>query len=427
MMGWSLFLIFFVVAFLGLPIALALVAAATIPLALFTNTSLMVIPQRIFVSMDSFSLMALPFFMIAGGLMVEGGVSRRLVNMANSLVGHLPGGLAVVAFVASAFMGAISGSATATVIAIGSIVVPAMIEAGYDKKFSVTTCATAGFLGTIIPPSIPMVTYSVTTGASTGDVFTGGILPGILLVILMSIWGVIYGKKHVPITHKFSLRAVGKSFLEGIWSLLMPIIILGGIYGGIFTPTEAAAVACLYGLIVGFFLYRELNWKKVYKIMKDSAVSSAMVMFIVAAAGAFGFVMTQANIPTKMSQFIIGLSDNKIVLLLLINLLLLFMGTFMETNAAILIVSPIFVPICQAFDIDLVHFGVMMVVNLSMGMVTPPLGVNLFVGARLVEGITVKDIINRHLFIYLGLALIGLLLVTFIPEIVLFLPSLAGG
>ena len=427
MMGWSLFLIFFVVAFLGLPIALALVVAATIPLALFTNTSLMVIPQRIFVSMDSFSLMALPFFMIAGGLMVEGGVSRRLVNMANSLVGHLPGGLAVVAFVASAFMGAISGSATATVIAIGSIVVPAMIEAGYDKRFSVTTCATAGFLGTIIPPSIPMVTYSVTTGASTGDVFSGGIIPGIMLAALMSVWGVIYGKRHVPITHKFSLRAVGKSFLEGIWSLLMPIIILGGIYGGIFTPTEAAAVACLYGLIVGFFLYRELNWKKLYKIMKDSAVSSAMVMFIVAAAGAFGFVMTQANIPTKMSQFIIGLSDNKIVLLLLINLLLLFMGTFMETNAAILIVSPIFVPICQAFNIDLVHFGVMMVVNLSMGMVTPPLGVNLFVGARLVEGMTVKDIINRHLFIYLGLALIGLLLVTFIPEIVLFLPSLAGG
>ena len=427
MMGWSLFLIFFVVAFLGLPIALALVAAATIPLALFTNTSLMVIPQRIFVSMDSFSLMALPFFMIAGGLMVEGGVSRRLVDMANSLVGHLPGGLAVVAFVASAFLGAISGPAPATVIAIGSIVVPAMIEAGYDKRFSVTTCATAGFLGTIIPPSIPMVTYSVTTGASTGDVFSGGIIPGIMLAALMSVWGVIYGKRHVPITHKFSLRAVGKSFLEGIWSLLMPIIILGGIYGGIFTPTEAAAVACLYGLIVGFFLYRELNWKKVYKIMKDSAVSSAMVMFIVAAAGAFGFVMTQANIPTKMSQFIIGLSDNKIVLLLLINLLLLFMGTFMETNAAILIVSPIFVPICQAFDIDLVHFGVMMVVNLSMGMVTPPLGVNLFVGARLVEGMTVKDIINRHLFIYLGLALIGLLLVTFIPEIVLFLPSLAGG
>lgn len=426
MMGWSLFLIFFAVAFIGLPIALALVAASSIPLVLFTNTSLMVIPQRIFVSMDSFSLMALPFFMIAGGLMVEGGVSKRLVDMANSLVGHIPGGLAVVAFVASAFMGAISGSATATVIAIGSIVVPAMIKAGYDKRFSVTTCATAGFLGTIIPPSIPMVTYSVTTGASTGDVFMGGIIPGVLLVALMSIWSVIYGKKHVPSTHKFSWKEVVRSFKEGIWSLLMPVIILGGIYGGIFTPTEAAAVACFYGLLVGFFIYRELNWKKVYKIMKDSAVSSAMVMFIVAAAGAFGFVMTKANIPTKMSNWIISLSDNKVVLLLLINLLLLFMGTFMETNAAILIVSPIFVPICQAFGIDLVHFGVMMVVNPSMGMVTPPLGVNLFVGARLAEGMTVKDVINRHLFIYLGLALIGLLLITFIPQIVLFLPSLAS-
>lgn len=425
-MGVSLFLIFFVVAFLGLPIALALVAASAIPIAIFTSTSLMVIPQRIFVAMDSFSLMALPFFMIAGGLMVEGGVSRRLVNMANSLVGQLPGGLAVVAFVASAFMGAISGSATATVIAIGSIVVPAMIEAGYDKRFAVTTCSTAGFLGTIIPPSIPMVTYSVTTGASTGDVFTGGILPGVILVVLMSIWSVIYGKKHVKTTYKFTWRAVGKAFKEGIWSLLMPVIILGGIYGGIFTPTEAAAVACLYGLIVGFVIYRELSWKKVYKILKDSAVSSAMVMFIVAAAGAFGFVMTKANIPTKMSNWIISLSDNKIVLLLLINLLLLFIGTFMETNAAILIVAPIFIPICQAFHIDLVHFGVMMVVNLSMGMVTPPLGVNLFVGARLAEGMTVKDVINRHLFIYLGLALIGLLLITFIPQIVLFLPGLAA-
>lgn len=425
-MGASLFLIFFVVAFLGLPIALALVAAASVPLAIFTNTSLMVIPQRIFVSMDSFSLMALPFFMIAGGLMVEGGVSKRLVDMANSLVGHLPGGLAVVAFVASAFMGAISGSATATVIAIGSIVVPAMIEAGYDKRFAVTTCSTAGFLGTIIPPSIPMVTYSVTTGASTGDVFSGGIIPGILLVILMSIWSVIYGKKHVQTTYKFSFHNVVKSFAAGIWSLLMPIVILGGIYGGIFTPTEAAAVACLYGLIVGFFIYRELNWKKVYKIMKESAVSSAMVMFIVAAAGAFGFVMTKANIPTKMSNWIISLSDNKIVLLLLINILLLFIGTFMETNAAILIVAPIFVPICQTFGIDLVHFGVMMIVNLSMGMVTPPLGVNLFVGARLVNGMSVKDVVNRHLFIYLGLALIGLLMVTFIPQIVLFLPNLAG-
>ncbi len=424
-MTYSLFLIFFAIAFLGVPIAVSLIAASAIPLYFFTTTAMTVVPQRIFVAMDSFSLMALPFFMIAGGLMVEGGVSKRLVDFANSIVGSLPGGLAIVAFVASAFMGAISGSATATVIAIGSIVVPAMIEAGYDKRFAITTCSTAGFLGTIIPPSIPMVTYSVTTGASTGDVFTGGIIPGCILVILMSIWSYIYGKRHVKTTHVFSLAEVWRTFIKAIWSLLMPLIILGGIYGGIFTPTEAAAVACLYGLLVGFFIYRELTWKKVYKIMKDSVVSASMVMFIVAAAAVFGFVMTKANIPTRMSNFIIEICDSKVTLLLLINLLLLFIGTFMETNAAILIVAPIFLPICQNYDINLVHFGVMMVVNLSIGMVTPPLGVNLFVGARLVEGATVKDVINKHLFIYIGLALIGLLLITFIPEIVLFLPNLA--
>lgn len=356
--------------------------------------------------------------------MAEGGVSRRLVNFANSIVGGLPGGLAIVAFVASAFMGAISGSATATVIAIGSIVVPAMIEAGYDKRFAVTTCSVAGFLGTIIPPSIPMVTYSVTTGASTGDVFSGGIIPGCILVVLMSIWSFSYGKRHVKTNFKFSLYEVFRTFIKAIWSLLMPLIILGGIYGGIFTPTEAAAVACLYGLLVGFFIYRELTLKKLYKVMKDSVVSASMVMFIVAAAAAFGFVMTKASIPVKMSNWIISITDSKILLLLLINLLLLFIGTFMETNAAILIVAPIFIPICEAFGIDLVHFGVMMIVNLSIGIVTPPLGVNLFVGAKLIEGLTVKDVINRHLFIYIGLALIGLLIITFVEGTVLFLPNL---
>lgn len=423
-MTFSLFIIFFIVAFLGVPIAVSLVAASAIPLYLYTNTAMTVIPQRIFVALDSFSLMALPFFMIAGGLMVEGGVSKRLVNFANSIVGGLPGGLAIVAFVASAFMGAISGSATATVIAIGSIVVPAMIEAGYDKRFAVTTCATAGFLGTIIPPSIPMVTYSVTTGVSTGDVFTGGILPGVLLVVLMSIYSFFYGKKYVKSEFKFSFKEVGRTFISAIWSLLMPLIILGGIYGGVFTPTEAAAVACLYGLIIGFFVYRELNMKKLYKIMKESVVSASMVMFIVAAAAAFGFVMTKANIPTKMSNFIISITDSKFTFLLLVNALLLFIGTFMETNAAILIVAPILIPICNAFGINLVHFGVMMIVNLSIGMVTPPLGVNLFVGAKLIPGLTVKDVINRHLWFYMALALVGLFMITYIEQIVLFLPGL---
>lgn len=420
----TLFIIFFAVAFLGVPIAVSLLIAAGSSMWFFTATPMILIPQRLAVSLDSFSLMALPFFMIAGGLLVEGGVSKRIVNFANSIVGSLPGGLAIVAFVGSAFFGAISGSATATVIAMGAIVVPSMIEEGYDKIFAVTTVASAGYLGTIIPPSIPMVTYGVATGTSIGDLFTGGILPGILLCFLMSCYAYYYGKKYMVVKQKFAAKNIWITFKEAIWALLMPGIILGGIYGGIFTPTEAAAVSCLYGLLVGFLIYKELSWKKVYKILKESVVSASMVLFIVAAAAVFGFVMTKAMIPVRMSEFIIRLTDNPYVFLLLVNLLLLFMGTFMETNAAILIVAPIFIPICQKFGIDMVHFGIVMVVNLSIGMITPPLGVNLFVAAKLVPGITVGDILNKHLLRYMVASLVGLLLITYIEHFVLFLPNL---
>jgi C4-dicarboxylate transporter DctM subunit len=425
-MALSLFGIFFLIALIGIPISVALLAAAGVPLALFTDTPLTVLVQRLFVSLDSFSLMALPFFMIAGGLLEKGGVSKRIVDFANSLVGSLPGGLAIVAFVASAFFGAISGSATATVIAMGAIVVPAMIREGYDAKFAVTTIAAAGYLGTIIPPSIPMVTYGVTTGASIGDLFSGGIIPGILLTGLMSVYAYRYGKKHVKTTYVFSLKEVWRTFKNAIWALLMPLIILGGIYGGVFTPTESAAVACLYGLLVGFFIYKELTWKIVYRIMKESVINASMIMFIVGAASAFGFVMTKARIPVEMSNFIIGLTDNPFVLLLLVNVLLLFIGTFMETNAAILIIAPIFMPIIQQFGIDPVHFGVMMIVNLSIGMITPPLGVNLFVAAKLVDGVTVGQLINRHLLRYLIVSVIGLLIITYFEQVVLFLPRLFG-
>lgn len=423
-MTLPLFGIFFGLAFLGIPIAIALLLAAGIPLVIYTETPITVLVQRLFVSMDSFSLMALPFFMIAGGLLSEGGVSSRIVKFANSIVGSFHGGLAIVAFVASAIFGAISGSATATVVAMGSILVPAMIKEGYGVKFSLAAIASAGYLGTIIPPSIPMITYGVTTGASIGDLFTGGIIPGILLAGIMSIYAYFYGKKHIKTTYKFSLRQVWVSFKDAIWALLMPVIIIGGIYSGIFTPTEAAAVSCLYGVIVGFSVYKELDLKKFYNIMRGSVINASMIMFIVGAASAFGFVMTQARIPYIMSEFITSLTDNKFVFLLLVTILLLIMGTFLETNAAILIIAPIFLPMFATFGIDPVHFGILMVVNLSIGMVTPPLGVNLFVATKLVEGATVKDVINKHLFILIGLSLIGLLLVTYIPQISLFLPNL---
>lgn len=423
-MALPLFGVFIAVAIIGAPIAIALLLAAGVPLILYTDISLTVIIQRLFVSLDSFSLMALPFFMIAGGLLEKGGVSSRIIKFANSIVGGLHGGLAIVAFVASAFFGAISGSATATVVAMGAIIVPAMIKEGYDVKFSLATVATAGILGTIIPPSIPMVTYGVTTGASIGDLFTGGILPGILLTTIFSCYAYYYGKKNLSVTYQFSIKNIFITFKDAFWALLMPVIILGGIYSGKFTPTESAAVACLYGLIIAFLVYRELTWRKVYGIMKDSVVTASMIMFIVAAASAFGFVMTRAMIPTQMSNFIIGLTDNPIVLLLLINVLLLIIGTFMETNAAILIVAPVFMPIIANFGIDPVHFGVMMIINLSIGMITPPLGVNLFVASKLVDGARVSDVLNRHLFIYIAIAIIGLLLITFFEDIVLFLPAL---
>ncbi|MDN4495589.1 TRAP transporter large permease [Ureibacillus aquaedulcis] len=423
-MGLSLFGGLAGILVLGMPIAIALLIATGISVFFFSETSLIVLVQRLFVSLDSFSLMALPFFMIAGGLLEKGGVSKRIVNFANSIVGGLPGGLAIVAFVAAAFFGAISGSSTATVIAIGAILVPTMLKEGYDIRFSVTTLAAAGILGTIIPPSIPMVTFGVSTGASIGDLFSGGIIPGILLTFLMSVYAYLYGKKNIKVEYKFSFAKILRTFKEAIWALLMPLIIIGGIYSGIFTATEAAAVACLYGLIVGIFVYKELKLNVVKDIMEGAVINSAMIMFIVGAAAAFGYVMTKARIPAELSQFIVSLTDNPYILLLLINVLLLIIGTFMETNAAILIVAPIFTPIILEYGIDPIHFGVMMIVNLSIGMITPPLGVNLFVAAKLKDGLKVNDLLNKHLGMYLLVCIVGLLLITYIEDLVLFIPNL---
>ena len=263
-MAAALFIIFLAAVVLGIPICFSLLISASVSLIAFSDTPMVFIIQKIFTSLDSFSMMAIPFFMIAGGLFDKGGVSKRLVDFANSLVGWLPGGLAIVTFVASAFFGAISGSASATVAAIGSIMLPFLLKEGYSLKFSLATIASAGFLGIIIPPSIPMVIYSIAASTNVGDVFTGGFIPGIMLVVAMSVYALIYGRKHIKVTRKFDIREVWRTFKGAIWALIMPVIILGGIYGGIFTPTEAAGVACVYGLFVGFVVYRELSLKKLF-------------------------------------------------------------------------------------------------------------------------------------------------------------------
>lgn len=421
----TLFLTFFLLAFINVPIAIALMAATAIPLVLFTDLPLIVVIQRYFYSLNSFSLMSIPFFVLAGGFLAEGGVSRRLVALAQSLVGWMPGGLAVVCFVASAFFGAISGSSSATVVAIGSIMVPALLKAGYDLKFSLATVASAGYLGIIIPPSIPMVTYGLATGESVGDLFLCGFIPGIILVVFMSVYGVIYGKKHVPVTQKFSGKEALRALRDSIWALGMPIIILGGIYSGIFTPTESAAVACVYGILVGLFIYRELNWKMVFDIFRKSVSSSAVIMFIVAAAGAFGWLMTWANLPAQIGNFIVSISPNKFVFLLLVNLLLLFVGVFMDTNAAILILAPIFMPVLSVFGIDPLAFGIVMIVNLAIGLLTPPLGLNLYIAAGL-KNVKPDVVINRHLLYYIILSIAALMIFTYVPDLVVFLPNLIG-
>lgn len=409
----------------GMPIALSLTGATL--MALFTTTDVIpiVVTQRFFTSVDSFSLMAIPFFMMAGLLMEKGGISKRLIDLANLFLGNLHGGLAIVTIIVSAFFGALTGSSVATVAAIGGILVPAMIKNGYDEGFALSTSASSGYLGCIIPPSIPMITYGVATGASIGAMFMAGVIPGILLALGMCIYALWLGKKegYKGSDKKASLGEIWSAFKEAVWALLMPIIILGGIYGGIFTPTEASCVALFYGLFVSIFVFKELKLRDLPGMIKQAMINSAMVMFIIAGAAAFGYLMTRGMIPTRIAASIINMTDSSIIFLLIVNILLLVMGTFMETNAAIMIVAPIFLPIVNAMGIDVVHFGIIMIVNLAIGQITPPLGVNLFVAAG-IHGGAIEKVVNKHLIRYLIISVFILMLITYLPAISLALPSL---
>jgi C4-dicarboxylate transporter DctM subunit len=410
---------------IGIPIAVSLTGATFAALLTMTDISPLVVTQRYFTATDSFTIMAIPFFMLAGLVMERGGISKRLIDLANVLLGNMYGGLAIVAVVTSAFFGALTGSSAATVAAIGSIMIPAMIKAGYDERFALAICASSGFLGSIIPPSIPMVTYGVATGASIGAMFMAGVVPGILLAVGMSIYAYLYGKKH---NHKASnqrptLKGIWIAFREAIWALFMPIIILGGIYGGIFTPTEASCVGLFYALFVGIFVFKELDIKSLPRLIRPAMINSAMVLFIIAGATAFGYLMTREMIPRQIATAIISMTKNPIIFILIVNVVLLIMGTFMETNAAIMITAPIFLPIVIAMKINIVLFGIIMIVNLAIGQITPPLGVNLFVAAG-VHGGTIEKVVNKHLFWFFTISVFFLILISFIPEISMTLPGL---
>jgi C4-dicarboxylate transporter DctM subunit len=408
---------------LSVPIAISLGLASAIAVWWDGGLPLIIMAQREFTSVDSFPLMAIPFFILAGTLMEYGGISKRLVNLANSLTGHFTGGLALVAVVTSMFFAAVSGSSAATTAAIGSILIPAMIKRGYHRNFAGAVQAVSGELGVIIPPSIPMILYGVSTETSIGDMFIAGVIPGILIGLSLLITAYIIAKRRgysgeSGITKADRLKALKESF----WALLMPFIILGGIYGGIFTPTEAAAMAVLYAFLVGMFVYKEINIKQVIPLLGQSAITTSIVMFIIANAGLFGWILSRESVPQMVAGFFADISSNPIIFLLVVNALLFVVGMFFETAASIIILAPLLAPVAFSMGIDPVHFGMIMIVNLAMGMCTPPLGVNLFISCQIAE-IRLEQI-SRAIIPFIFVLIIDVLLVSYIPQLSLWLPNL---
>ncbi|MBT2583368.1 TRAP transporter large permease [Planococcus sp. ISL-109] len=419
-MAILLFVLLIALFMINVPIAIALGLASALIFYIEGNVSIIVIIQRMFNSVDSFPLMAIPFFILAGKLMESGGISNRLIHLASVIFGRVRGGLGIVSIVACAFFAAISGSAAATTAAVGALMIPAMVNKGYDKSFSTAIQAAGGTIGVMIPPSVPLVLYGVAAGVSVGDLFIAGIVPG--LMVMLSLVLLVYFislKKGYGGGEKFGPKDFFKAFLDAFLALLMPVIILGGIYGGIFTPTEAAVVAVVYGLVIGLFVYREIKFTDLAAIFSSAVVTTAVIMFIIAGASVFGYYLTRQRIPAELTQLMLSLTDNWIIALLIINLVLLLCGIFLETSAAIIILTPILAPIASALGIDLVHFGIIMIVNLGIGFITPPVGINLFVAANIAG--TKFESLLRAIIPFIIVMVIDVIILSFIPEISLFL------
>ncbi|MCR8551041.1 TRAP transporter large permease [Salipiger sp. P9] len=426
MIAAILFGLFCVLLLMSVPIAVALGSASAIALFVAGKVSNTYIPQALVTSIDSFPLMAVPFFILAGDIMARGGLSERLLKVGGVLFGRFRGGMAIIAVVTCMFFAAISGSGPATVAAVGSILLPVMAREGYRPAFSTGLVASSGCLGVIIPPSVPMIIYAASANVSVSGMFLAGIVPGLLIafgLIAYALWQ----------ARRDGIRATGEdqtardvfaAIWEAKWALLAPGIILGGIYGGIFTPTEAAAVGVIYGLVVSMLIYRELSFADLYRSIAQSALTTGTVMVIVGTATIFGRVLTIERIPVILAESMTTIVENPIVLLLLINLLLLVVGTFLETLAAIIILTPILLPVALAIGVDPTHFGIVMIVNLAIGMITPPLGLNLFIGAR-VGKVPIEKLIPAMPPFVLTMVLI-LLALTYIPALSLALPSWAS-
>lgn len=414
-MGITIFISFAILLILTVPIGISLGLSAMIAILIDGTMPIEFIMKELTTAANSFPLLAIPFFILAGEIMGKGGISKRLIAVAESLVGSVTGGLALTAIVTCMFFAAISGSGPATVAAVGSIMIPAMVKKGYDIKFSTAVVASAGSIGVIIPPSIPMVMYGVSGSVSIGDMFMAGIIPGILVGLGLMVYAYYYAKKagYKGSTEKASLSNIGKQIWNAKWSLLIPFIILGGIYGGVFTPTEAARVAVAVGFVIGAFVYRELKLKDLTSVFVDSALMSATILIIVGSATGFGKLLAMEQIPLKIANGLLSLSDNKIIIMLLIIVLLLIVGCFMDTIAAIIILTPILLPIAIQVGYDPIHFGIIMIVALAVGFITPPVGVNLFVGSS-ISGVSLEAL-SKAIIPFIIVMTIILLIITFIP------------
>ena len=418
-----LFIVLIIALVVNVPVGIAIGVSSLAAVLADGRLSSTYIVQQLVTSADSFPLMAIPLFILAGELMSAGGVSKRILNVCNVFFGRITGGLAIVTVIVCMFFAAVSGSGPATVAAVGSMVVPTMLEKGYSKSFTLALIATAGSIGVVIPPSIPMVIYGVSTSTSISGMFMAGVLPGILRGIGLIICCYFYCKKQgwKGDDRRYTVKEKLAAVWDAKWALINPVIILGGIYAGIFTPTEAAAVAAVYAFICGTFIHRELNIKNIFDPIAASCSTTGTTMVIIGCATAFTKILTIQRIPDMITKGISGLTTNYVLILLLINLLLLIVGCFMDTTPAMMVLSPILLPIALSIGMNPIHFGVIMVVNLAIGFITPPLGINLFVAARV--GREPLETVTSGIMRFMVVMLICLMLITFIPAISMLIPN----
>jgi len=409
--------ILFASIMISIPIGVSLGLATAITMAFTSNIPTIMIAQNAFAALDSFPLMAIPFFILAGALMTYGGIARRLVDLAEALIGFVTGGLAIATVVACMFFSAISGSGPATLSAIGSFMIPAMKDKKYDGAYATAVTTAAATIGVIIPPSIPFVVYGVVANVSVGEMFIAGIIPGVLIGLALIITSYITSKRrgYVGSNAKFSFIRLLRSIRDAFWALLAPVIILGGIYGGVFTPTEAAAVAAVYAMFVGKYIYKELTFEKLFISLKETAVLNGITVFTIGLSKAFGTFVTMIQLPYAVTNLITRISNNQYIVLILIIIMLLIVGCFIDNISSTIILTPILLPVMANFGVNPIHFGIIITFTLAIGFCTPPYGANLFVAAA-VSGFKIEDIV-KNISVFLLALIISLLFIAFIPGI----------